>query len=229
MFRLRTIGLLAVLAGSLAPARPAQAETVLHLSETATVMTAPDEIAATLRVEAVSPTAADAQARVNVAMQDALTQAHGIDGLTASTGGYGVWRTGPGPGDRWQVSQTLNLSGRDGPVLLTLVGALQQHGLAVSNLGWRLSRAAEKQSRQAATKQALTALHGRVDEAAALLDLRFDQFKEIRLDSAPQQTLFRAMAAPMAMTPASAPPPSVAPEDIPISATAEADAVLVTR
>jgi uncharacterized protein len=209
---------------------PALAETILHLSETATVMVAPDEIAATLSAQATSASASDAQARVNAAMSDALAQAHKVEALTVSTGGYGVWRTNqPDHADHWQVSQTLNLSGHDGPALLTLVGALQQHGLVVNNLGWRLSRGAERQAHQGATKQALSALRGRVDEAAALLDLRFDQFKEVRLDAATPQPMFRAMAAPMATGASAAAPPSVAPEDVPVSATADADAVLVPR
>jgi predicted secreted protein len=216
----------------LALTQPARAETILHLAETATVMAAPDEIAATLSAEATSASASDAQARVNAAMQQALAQAHKIDGLVISTGGYGVWRTGPTSTDRterWQVSQTLSLTGHDGPSLLNLVGVLQQQGLAVGGLGWRLSRAAERQAHQAATKQALSGLRGRVEEAAALLDLRFDQFKEVRLDGAGQQPMPRAMAMPMAMSAASAPPPSVAPEDVPVSATAEADAILSPR
>jgi predicted secreted protein len=223
---LRRLALLA----SLALAQPAHADTVLHLAETATVMVAPDEIAAILTVQATSPSASDAQARVNAAMQDALAQAHKVEGIAVSTGGYGVWRSNPPDhGANWQVNQTLNLIGHDGPTLLTLVGTLQQHGLLVSNLGWRLSRAAERQAHQAATKQALSALRGRVDEAAALLNLRFDQFKEVRLDGAAPQPMFRGMATAMAVGAAAAPPPSVAPEDMPVSATAEADAVLVPK
>ena len=227
----RRLALLASLA--LAPAAqiyPANADTVLHLAETATVMVAPDEIAASLTVQATSPVASEAQAKVNAAMQDALAQARKVDGIAASTGGYGVWRTNPPDhAENWQVNQTLNLIGHDGPTLLTLVGALQQHGLTVSNLGWRLSRTAERQAHQAATKQALAALRGRVDDAATLLDLRFDQFKEVRLDGAPPQPMFRGMATPMAVGAATAAPPSVAPEDMPVSATAEADAVLVPK
>jgi predicted secreted protein len=220
-----------VLVAGLLLTRPAYAETVLHLAETATVMAAPDEIAATLTAEATGPSASDAQARVNTAMQAALGQARAVSGVSVSTGGYGVWRTNqPGHPDSWQVNQTLNLSSHDGPALLTLVGALQQRGLAVGNLGWRLSRAAERQAHQAATKQALSALRGRIDEAAALLDLRFDQYKDVRLDGATPQPMFRAMAAPMAVrSSAAAPPPSVAPEDVPVSATADVDAVLVPR
>ncbi len=223
---------LATLLAWLTLATLARAETVLHLAETATVMAAPDEIAATLRAEATGASASDAQARVNAAMQQALAQAHKIDGLVISTGGYGVWRTGPTSADRnerWQVSQTLSLTGHDGPSLLNLVGVLQQQGLAVGSLSWRLSRDAERQAYQAATKQALAGLRGRVEEAAALLDLRFDQFKEVRLDTPGQQPMPRGMAMPMAMSAGSAPPPSAAPEDVPVSATAEADAILLPR
>jgi hypothetical protein len=111
--------------------------------------------------------------------------------------------------------------------MLTLTGSLQQQGLVVSSLGWRLSPAGERQAHQQATKQALVALRGRVDEAAVLLDLRFEHFKDIRLDSVAPQPLFRAMAP--AMGAAAAAPPSVAAEDVPVSATAEADAILVPR
>ncbi len=173
---------LATLLAWLALATLARAETILHLAETATVMVAPDELAATLHAEATGASASDAQARVNTAMQQALAQARKIDGIAISTGGYGVWRTGSTSSERnerWQVSQTLSLNGRDGPSMLNLVGVLQQQGLAVGSLGWRLSSAAERQAHQAATKQALSGLRGRVEEAAALLDLRFGQFKEV--------------------------------------------------
>ncbi len=54
-------------------------------------------------------------------MQEALAQARAVAGLTVSTGGYGVWRSNPpNRGDTWQVNQTLNLVGHDGPALLGL-------------------------------------------------------------------------------------------------------------
>lgn len=223
---------IAAIAACLVLGPAARAETDLHLAETATVMAAPDEVSAALRAEAASPSPAEAQAKVNAMMQDAVARARNVSGITVSTGGYGVWRAAPNPaehGERWQVSQTLNLTGRDAPALLTLVGALQQKGLVVSSLGWRLSPAAERQAHQAATKQALTALRGRADEAATLLDMRFGQFKTIRLDGAGPQPILRGMAVPMAMTAAAVAPPTIAPEDVPISATAEADAILLPR
>lgn len=223
--------LVAALCSCLAAAPAAIADTTLHLAETATVMAAPDEIAAVLRAETVGSAAPEAQARVNATMQDALAHAHQVSGITASTGGYSVWRTGPTAQDRaerWQVSQTLHLTGQDGPALLSLVGDLQRRGLVVGNLGWRLSRAAERKARMEATKQALAALRGRVEEAAGLLDLRFSQFKDVRLDSATPPPIFRAMA-PLAMSAAAPAPPSAAAEDVPVSATAEADAILLPR
>jgi uncharacterized protein len=231
IYRYMLLGV-ATLFASLSLSHVARAETVLQLAETATVMAPPDEIAATLRVEATNASASDAQARVNATMQEAMARARKVDGLSLSTGGYGVWRTGTTQTDnreRWQVSQTLSLTGRDGTALLDLVGILQQQGLAVSNLAWRLSAAAEHQAHQAATKQALAGLRGRVEEAAALLDLRFDHFKEVRIDNAGSVPMPRGIAMPLAANAGSAPPPSVAPENVPVSATAEADAILLPR
>ncbi|MBN8902864.1 MAG: hypothetical protein BGO51_23880 [Rhodospirillales bacterium 69-11] len=206
---------------------PARAETMLHLAETATVMAEPDELAAAVRAEATSPSAADAQARVNALVQEALTRARGVAGVTVSTGGYGVWRTGLTPQERterWQAVQTVNLSGHEGTVLLKLVGELQQRGLAVTSLGWRLSRAAAKRAQEEATRRAIAGLRGRMEEAAKLLELRFDSFRSVRLDEAsPHPAMLRA-AAPMAM--AAAPPPNATPEDVAVTATVEADAVL---
>ena len=126
-------------------------ETILRLSETATVMVTPDELVASLRAEAVAPTAQDAQKRVNEMMRDAIVEAKQTAGIAVSTGGYNVWRIGPSPADRverWQAGQSLNLSGKDAEAMLKLVGDLQQKGFAQGNLGWRLSRETERSARR---------------------------------------------------------------------------------
>src|ERR1700677_458371 len=161
-------------------------ETVLRLAETVTVMVTPDELAATLRAEAVASNAQDAQRRVNDLMRDALDSAKKAAGVSVSTGGYNVWRVGMIPQDRaerWQAGQSINLSGKDAEAMLKLVGDLQQKGFVQSNLGWRLSRETEHAARQNATKQALSGLRGRADDAAEILGLRFASFREVRLDS----------------------------------------------
>ncbi len=208
-------------------------DTILRLSETATVMVAPDELAAALRAEATAPNAQDAQRRVNEMMRDAVAAAKKVDGITVSTGGYNVWRIGPTPTDRverWQAGQSLNLSGKDSASMLKLVGDLQQLGLVQGNLVWRLSRQTERAARQDATKQALSALRGRADEAAEILGLRFASFKEVRLDSvAPPPIMPQQQAVARASMAAMAPPPSAEAEDMPVTASAEADIVLKPR
>jgi len=210
----------------------ALADTLLHLSETATVMAHPDELDATLRVEALSSSAAVAQRQVNAAMEEAVATAKKVAGLTVGVAGYFVWHVGPTPQDhaeRWQASQSLTLTSHDGTALLQLVGELQQKGLAVSQLGWRLSDATEHQARADATRKAITALRGRAEEAAAVLGLRFGSFKEVRLDGArPMPMLQRAMTMGAAAA-AAAPPPTAEATDVAVSATADADVVLLPK
>jgi uncharacterized protein len=212
---------------------PARAQdTVLRLAETITVMVTPDELAATLRAEVTASNAQDAQRRVNDMMRDALESAKKAASVTVSTGGYNVWRVGMAQdrAERWQAGQSINLSGKDAEAMLKLVGDLQQKGFAQSNLGWRLSRDTEHTARQNATKQALSGLRGRADEAAEILGLRFASFREVRLDSVtpppviPRSQTFMARAA---MSPGQ--PPSAEPEDLPVTASAEADIVLKPR
>jgi predicted secreted protein len=119
-------------------------------------------------------------------MRDALDGAKKVASVTVSTGGYNVWRVGMTPQDRaerWQAGQSINLSGKDAEAMLKLVGDLQQKGFVQSNLGWRLSREPSTTARQNATKQALSGLRGRADDAAEILGLRFASFREVRLDS----------------------------------------------
>jgi len=211
---------------------PARAETLLHLSDTETVTAAPDELAASLRVEATSATPADAQQRVNTAMAAALTQARKVTGVTISTGAYSVWHVNPAPQEHgqehWQASQGLDLSGHDGRTLLTLVGALQHDGMAIEALNWRLSRDAEHKAHEQALRAAIVAIRGKASQAAGLLDLRFDSFKAVTLGETAPPPLPR-FAPVMTMAMSAAPPPSAVAADVPVSATVEADAILLPK
>ena len=216
-----SIALAAMLACS-----PALADTILHLDDTETVMAHPDELVATLRAEATAAHASAAQQLVNQAMEAALTRAKQIAGVTAATQGYTAWQaTQP---QRWLASQTLTLRSHDGPALLGLVGELQQRGLAIDALAWQLSREATRSARDQAMREALSALRGRAEDAAGLLGLHFSAFQKVSIAmSQPPPMMPRAM---MAATMAAAPmPPSAEAEDIPVSATAEADAILVPK
>ncbi len=207
----------------------ARAETVLDLSETASVSARPDEIAASLRAETTAPAPAPAQAAVNRLMARGLDSAHQSQGVTASTGQYSVWLVEPPAAHPdaapvaspiWHASQTLDLTGRDGPTMLALVGALQGQGMAVQSLAWRLSAEVARTTRAAALRQAVSGLRARAEEAAGLLGLRFASFRTVRLD--PEPRVF-----PMAMRAAAfAPAPNVEQGPIEVSATVTAEAVL---
>lgn len=208
----------------LAACGPALADTILHLDDTETVMALPDELVATLRAEATAANAAAAQQIVNSAMAAALARARQVTGVTAATQGYTAWQsTQP---QRWQASQTLTLRSHDGPALLTLVGELQQKGLAIGELSWQLSPEASRAARDQAMRDALSALRGRAEAAAGLLGLRFESFQRVSI-AVPQPGPI--MPRMMAMAAAAPTPPSAQAEDIPVSATVDADAVLAPK
>lgn len=207
----------------LASFAPAQAETLLRLSETGRVSAAPDELTASLRFEAEANEAAASQSRVNAVMAKALAEAKATQGVIATTGSYQGWRVGQ-PAGRWRSAQTLELRGGDGPKILALVGSLQAQGLVVQGLSWRLAPETARARQAEATRLALGALRARAEDAARVVGLRFDSFREIRLDGGapPRPLQFRAMAA----APAPMAEPVAATEDIQVEATVEADVIL---
>ncbi len=208
-------------------AASARADTILDLSETASVTAQPDEIAASLRAEASAPAPAAAQAAVNRMMAQALARAHQTPALKITTGSYAVWLVEPAhPGSgvpAWRASQTLDLSGHDGPALLALTGALQQQGMAVQQLGWRLSAPGARTARDEALRQALSGLRARAADAAGLLGLRFASFRTVRLGpEMPEPPMPRASFAAAAM-------PSAEQGPIEVAATVTAEAVLAPK
>lgn len=211
---------------ALSAAPAARADTLLDLSETAHVSVQPDEIAASLRAEANAPAPAAAQAAVNRMMEGAIARAHQDPHVKVTTGPYSVWQPPPphpgSPAPEWQASQTLDLSGSDGPAMLSLVGALQQQGLAVQQLGWQLSPDAARGAHEAALRKAIGGLRQRAEAAAALLGLHFASFKTVRLTPIPQRPL-PMMRATYAMA---APAPSAEQGPVEVSATITAQAVL---
>jgi predicted secreted protein len=209
---------------------PAEADTVLRLAETATVSVAPDELVATLRVETSAPTAAEAQRKVNASVADALARIRQQPGIIASTGVYNVWQAGPSPqdrGERWHANQTVALHAHEGSALLNLVGELQQKQLAVQQLAWQLAAETARRAQRDATMEGLKTLRSRAEEAAALIGLQFDSFREVRLDNARPPLMPRGLAA--ASMAATTLPPSAEAEDVVVSATVEADVVLKPR
>ncbi len=221
---MKTILMAAALA---AYAAPAWSDTVLKLSETAHVMVHPDELVASLRADSTGSSAAEAQAMVNTAIARALEQVKQAPGITAATGFYQVWQVTK-PATQWHAGQSVTLKTGDGPALLKLVGTLQGSGLALEGLSWQLAPATARAAQSQATREALSRLRARAEEAAGILGLRFVSFREVRLDGtrpspqpAPRMFAMAASAAP------AAPPPSAEAQDADIQASVDADAVLV--
>lgn len=201
--------------------------TVLRLSETAEVMREPDELVATLRAEARGATAAAVQEAVNRAVAQALDRARAVPSLRATTGGY--WTSRVEEGRAWTAQQQIVLTGREAAPLLDLVGQLQGGGLALSSLAWRLSREATRNARQEAARLALEGVQRRAEDFAGQMNLRVLRYAEIRVD-VPEHGPSPRMAmeaAPMAARAAT--PPRAVSEEIAVSATVAADAVLGPR
>jgi uncharacterized protein YggE len=228
--------LVLLLALALAPAALAQApsgvtplpETALHLGETAEVMRAPDEVVATLRAEARAATAAAAQDVVNRSIAAAVARAQAVPGVRVATGGY--WTNRIEDGRAWQASQQVTLRAANGAALLELTGALQQQGLAVSQLHWQLTRETARTAREEAAQIALDALRRRADAVAAQLGLQVVGLREVRIDTpdrGPRPMM--AMAAPARAASAPAAPPVAVAEDVVVAATVEAVAILRPR
>ncbi len=222
--RLLILGAVLATLPALAVAQPV--ETALHLSETAEVTRAPDEVVATLRAEARAPTAAAAQEAVNRAIAAAVTRAQAVSSARVSTGGYWTGRGEEGRG--WQAAQSVTLRGGEAPALLELTAALQSQGLALQHLTWTLTRDAARQAREEASRLALDALRRRADALAGQLNLAVAGIREVRID-APDRSPRPMPTAAMRSSASGAAPPVAIAEDITVPATVEAVVVLRPR
>lgn len=214
-------------------AAPASADTLLSLSNTATVSAQPDELDATLRAQAEGGSASEVQQDVNRAIAAALGAAKAVSGVRTDTGQYSVWTNPPASNGQpqsapWHATQGLELRGHDGAAMLALVGKLQQQGLAVEQLGWRLSDEAERTAHEAALRKAVEGLRSRAETMAGLLGLHFASFRTVHVGT-PQPSPFPVPMRAMVATAAAAPPPSAENGPVTVSATVTAEAVLVAQ
>ena len=219
-----------LLASFLLAAAPlaAHADTVLHLSEIGQVTVHPDRLVAALRVEASSASPAEAQKKVNVAMAQALTDAHAVPRLTISTSAYSSWQTpavrgasGPEAKSEWHAGQTLLLESGHASALLGLVGKLQAGGLVLARLEWQVAPEAAGKARAEAQEKALQALRVRAEAAARSLGLKFESFRSVSLDAAPGPRPL-----PMMARAAAAPAPSSEPAETTVHVVVSGEALL---
>lgn len=190
-------------------------ETRLRLGASGEVRVAPDELLAVLRVEARGFEAGAVQGEVNRRMAAALAAARAVEGVTATTGRY-VTHQEPRGGE-FLAQQSLSLVAARGEPALALIARLQEEGLLLGELRWRLSEGAARAARDAAMREAIRALRERAEVVARELGLRVAALTHLSVDAAPEARPF-AMAAPQPARAAGAvPPPVAAAEDIPVT------------
>ena len=207
--------------------------THLHLSAEGTVSEPPDVLVGDLIAEATSPSAVEAQRKVNAMIAHGMKDAR-AEGIEARAMGYAVNQVDLDEGSvpvrphsrrmGWTARQTMEVRGKDGERLLSLVGKLQDEGLATASLDWQLSPEQGREARDGAMVKALQALRMRADKAAQALGLKVDHLQDVRVDM-PEPTPIRPMMA-MAMKAGPAPEATASPQDITSTVSAE---VALTR
>ena len=212
--------------------------TLLTLNEAAERDVTPDTIRARLLAQASSEQAATAQNSVNAAMTKALARARSL-GLEVETGGYNTFQETPPrpqtlpPGARppapvWRAQQSLVITSTDDAKLLEAVGALQNEGLLLQELGHTVSRQQQRSLQDELIHEALQRLTARAEKAAAALGLRFEGWARVGLSGGmpPRPMMMKAMRAESMA--ASAPPVTAAGEQT-ISVSVDGDAILRKR
>ncbi|HTI02019.1 MAG TPA: SIMPL domain-containing protein [Acidisoma sp.] len=220
-----SLGTALLTAGLFSCAAAARADTLLHLSVTASVTAMPDELVAELSAEVQAASAGAAQAAVNDMIAKALGAAQSIPTIAASTTTYSVWHQ-TDPKDVWQASQGMMLRAHDGAALLALVGQLQQDGLAVGNLSWQLSPTLAEKTYEQAMAKAIDKLTAQAAVVAKLLHLQPHGFSSVTVgnDSQPgPRPMMRMMAT---AAPEAKAPPSAQAEEQTVSATVSGEARL---
>jgi predicted secreted protein len=201
----------------------------LHLSQTAERTIRRDRLRLQLRVEATAPDARQVQAEVNKRMSAALEKARNVAGVKVESGGYTVYeeRQANVP-TRWHGGQGLVLTSGDFPVLLTLGGALQTDGLAMSGMSFELAPETARGAQDDLTAEALKQLRDRIERVAADLQMELVRLRDLRVGNAEgeERPVFRAAVLAGAAAPTPMPPPSGEPGETTVRVTVEADALL---
>lgn len=203
------------------------ADTTVRFSEARAVRRLPDEFYAVARVEARSASAAAAQDAVNRAVAAAIGAAKNTAGIQVATGRYSVYRGGePRVSPPWQASQDVTLRTTDAAAGTALLAAWQEQGLAVSQVGWRLTPALAQSMRDEATRLVLAALEERLAMVAAQMRLTADGLSVVSLDGVEEFEPRVSAGGPIALGARAAAPPVAVAEEVAVTVRASAEAVL---
>ena len=206
---------------------PPNGPSVLHLSETATITVPPTLLVADLIANATSASAVTTQRHVNDLMARADHLAGKVPGIATDFQDYSTDFVDAANGvpAHWDASQTLEIRGHSGEMVLGLVGQLQSIGLSHGNLGWQVPPDEADAAGHKARLQALAALRQEALAAAQTLDLSVEDYQSVDLTGGRSPIL---SPAPMQMEAAMAPPLASA-DSQNISATVSADVILTAK
>ncbi len=226
------LGLLVAGAALSAPAAADEpARTKLVLSATATREVEQDTLVGVLSAHAEAATAGAAQATVNGVMTAAIEKARAVASVRPASGGYRVYqeRDNEGRLGAWVAEQDLRLTGREAAPLLELVGALQADGLNVNGLSYQLSAEARRAVEDELTVEAIQTLRGRAERVAASMAMRVLAIATLQVGAAPGEPPIRPMFRAALAEAAPSPPPVALPDLETVSASVQAELVLVPR
>jgi uncharacterized protein YggE len=222
---MRNLTLSAAILSALLGAGMAQAAapTVLTVSANGNNTVEPDQIDASLDVQASAASAAQAQAEVNRQMKLALAAARATAGVTATTGDYSVYQNAPDNGSAkpvYQASQNLALcmpapDGMPPAAFTNLVGQLQGQGLLLNTLDGNLSSKGQAAANQGAIDDAIHQIQAQAAAVAASLGEHVGRFQSLNVNLNSPGPIMRA---PMMMMAAAAPPPQAAPGKVTVQA-----------
>jgi predicted secreted protein len=213
---IRKIALMTVLA--LAPPLTAQAQsphdmhhndgyTRLNLVESAQRSMKQDLLSVTLRVEGSGQDVVRLQSDINRRMAAALQRVRGVTGVRSETGGYFVYEERPqNQPARWRAQQALTISSKDSAIVLAQAGALQQDGLLLSGMGYRLTPESARTAEDELTTEALGRLRERANRIADLMEMSIVRMSQVTVgnvmgDQPRGDIMMMRQAAPVAAPP----------------------------
>jgi uncharacterized protein YggE len=216
------------LAQACAPPHLPNGPPLLRLSETSTVKIEPTILVADLVADEQSRTAVSAQRQVN----DLMAKVQAIAGRTRDvTAIFEDYETdfvdaANGVSTHWEASQTLEVSGHSGEVILGLVGQMQALGLTLGNLGWQVPQDQADAAGRKARLAALASLRAEAAQAAQTLGLSVGGYQSIDLTGGPTSIFNQRKGGPVPQMAAETAPPLASTDAQDITATVSADVVL---
>jgi uncharacterized protein YggE len=215
-------------------AATARAQTLLSLSATGRERVAPDEMVASLQVQATATHAAAAQDEVNIAMKKALDLARAVPGVIATTNGYNVFKNTPDDAKappKFQASQNLQLvisapQGSPPDGFSELLAQLQQNGLLLNNLDGDLSRDGQMRVQEVAIGDAIGQIQAQAAMIAGRLKENIGEIKTLNVNTDGQGPLIPTPR--MMMLSAAMARPQAAPDKVTVQADVSATIALTS-